>query len=276
MTHPQKPDSMPSRLVGFIDILGFAGLVRQIERRPKLFRIIRDTLDIVMEQERRTRARSRVAKVRVTAFSDCYVISAEPAHEVDLFSTVHWLAAHLLTTGILTRGAIVFGPIYHRGRTLFGPAVVEAHDLERQVAYYPRVVVSEEAMTRVAKETRDDRPLRRDRDGCWYIDVFDLFPSPADLGKPKGSKDRRVAEDLLPVESEFARDWRASIAEGLREQLRRRPIDLRRLVKWEWLAAEFNRYHDNRSASGVRRINIEALRSKAPRMARGRQTKGRG
>jgi hypothetical protein len=84
----------------------------------------------------------------MTAFSDCYVLSEVfPAWHV--VAAVQALGSRLLAEGILTRGGVVQGGAYHNGRVLFGPGIVEAYNLEREVAKYPRIVVSEEVRGQV-------------------------------------------------------------------------------------------------------------------------------
>jgi hypothetical protein len=54
--------------------------------------------------------------------------------------------AWLLQSGenVAVRGGVVTGKVYHRGRVVFGPAVVDAHDLESHSAVWPRIVVHRE------------------------------------------------------------------------------------------------------------------------------------
>ena len=114
----------------------------------------------------------------MTAFSDSYVLS-EREHGWQVLAAVQLLGSHFLTKGILTRGSVLYGRAYHRNGVLFGPGIVEAYNCERKVAWYPRVLVSDE----VAEGEWDyhtgprwkERLLQRDSDGSWYINL--LVPS---------------------------------------------------------------------------------------------------
>src|SRR5262249_8589289 len=51
-------------------------------------------------------------------------------------------AVTLLAKGLLIRGGIAKGPLYHDDSIVFGPALIEAYQLETGVAKFPRVILS--------------------------------------------------------------------------------------------------------------------------------------
>jgi hypothetical protein len=63
-----------------------------------------------------------------------------------------------LGVGLLVRGGLSRGRLYHRGGVVLGEAMVDAYRLESQVAQYPRVVVS-------PRVTDGDRLFTDDVDG---------------------------------------------------------------------------------------------------------------
>ena len=80
---------------------------------------------------------------RSTAFSHCIALSeaVDPKALQYLLFRVSQLALDLLASGFLLRGAIAKGLLHHSERVIFGPALLYAHDSERNVAKYPRIVV---------------------------------------------------------------------------------------------------------------------------------------
>jgi hypothetical protein len=82
---------------------------------------------------------------------------------------------------------------------IHGPALIEAHKIERDVAKYPRVVVTTdvrrlfETFIRRRKMTRTTAPrLRVDHDGLHFVDLFAPMPPPAEALKWLGRMKRTV------------------------------------------------------------------------------------
>jgi hypothetical protein len=237
------------RFVAFVDILGFRDIVARMETEPGLFSTVRDALKTIDKQAREFRDYRAARKqsheallasgkvpltspphLHMTAFSDCYVISETfPAWHV--LAGVQALGATLLTHGILCRGAVVRGPAYHRDRVLFGPAVIEAYELESQVAKYPRILVTEEVRNAAwgYHEGRwKGRLFVQDTDGCWFINV--LTPSMSDwIALSTANADLTSREFLQTV-----RKW-------LNRRLQEPQSDLGKMSKLHWLVNHFNK-----------------------------------
>jgi hypothetical protein len=248
MTAQRYYRSFEERFLAFVDILGFRSIVSRMQEDAGLFSTVRDSLKTIDKQARDFRDyrvarkqshQSLLAKGKVpltspphlqmTAFSDCYVISeTSPAWHV--LAGVQALGANLITQGILCRGAVVKGPAYHRDRVLFGPAVIEAYELESQVAKYPRILVTEE----VRKEAWgyhtgrwEGRLFVQDSDGCWFINV--LTPSMSNwTALSAANQDVSYREHLQAV-----RKW-------LSRELPRAQNNLGHLSKLRWLASHLN------------------------------------
>jgi hypothetical protein len=184
------------RVIAFVDILGFSNIVERMSSEDRLFKVVRDALKGLDRQSRDFQRYRRElndkreatlkkgvapltgdSNLQMTAFSDCYVLSeVSPAWHV--LAAVQALGSRFLAEGILTRGAVVQGKAYHSGRVLFGPGIVEAYRLESEVAKYPRILVTESvrrAVRRYHEGLWKGHLLKRDVDGCWYVNL--LVPS---------------------------------------------------------------------------------------------------
>jgi hypothetical protein len=147
-------------------------------------------------------------RLQMTAFSDSFVVSdTRPAWHV--LAAVQALGSHFLRKGILTRGGVVHGPAYHRGQVLFGPAINDAYHLETEVARYPRILVAPSVVADVwgyHKGLCNEKLLRRDADGCWFVNVLTpalsdwdalLVAEPDRDDRPFRRRIRKVLVDLL-------------------------------------------------------------------------------
>jgi hypothetical protein len=236
------------RVVAFVDILGFRNIVARMNKEPHLFATVRDALKTINSQAQQFRqyqtatglARKVVLRggaaplvqpthFEMTAFSDCYVLSEKTA-TWRVLAAVQALGSNLLGQGILSRGGVVRGSAYHRGPVVFGQAVIDAYELESNVAKYPRILVSET----VRKATWgyhlgvcQGRLYLRDIDGCWFVNV--LAPP---LSRWKALSDVRVTMDSAT--------FLTSVGAWLRKELQLSQGDLRRSSKLLWLAHHFN------------------------------------
>jgi hypothetical protein len=231
----------PQRFVAFVDILGFRDLVARMSRDEHLFKSVRDALKDLDAQTRNFRAYRRRKRTKgvanlvpktnlqMTAFSDCYVLSETfPAWHV--VAAVQALGSRFLRDGILTRGAVVKGPTYHNGRVLFGPGIIDAYGLESSLAFYPRIIVSEEVVNDVwgyHEGVWGGRLLQRDHDGWWFVNL--LVPSRSSwhlLSDPNGPQD--------------VRSHLEQVRHALLSAQKRARGDAAHLAKVTWLVDQYN------------------------------------
>ncbi|OPY77995.1 MAG: hypothetical protein A4E64_00936 [Syntrophorhabdus sp. PtaU1.Bin058] len=248
------------RFIAFVDILGFTNIVRRMSEESRLFVTIRDSLKSLDLQSRRFQEYRRrlqdkrkqiiqkglvpllpnITDLQMTAFSDCYVISEiTPAWHV--LAAIQTLGANLLKEGILTRGAVVYGDAYHKGRVLFGPGIVEAYKLESEVAKYPRILVTDSVRQTVwgyHNGLCKGRLLKQDIDGCWFVNV--LTPPLSSWAAVSDKTNDRNARLFLQ-----------KIRQSLTTELRRERENLSHLSKVRWLVHRFN---EEATAEGVRTI----------------------
>lgn len=198
----EKPDEVAYRdcVVTFIDILGFKNIVGK--RSPKDIQQIIDLVqrhagsnDKVFAQEYDFDISEGIPWTRTVLFSDS-VVRVRPYDEMisdgslfhEILDLVH-AQAELAYQGIFIRGGLTVGKLYHRDNVLFGPAMIQAYDLESKFANYPRIVIDPLAVAalktdeRLRKEghTLDDEQnyvsklLQLGEDGLYYIDYLGAF-----------------------------------------------------------------------------------------------------
>ena len=177
-----------TRVVVYIDILGFKNLIGETintngaDNQQKIC-LVEAALSIAYTT---MDMNSEGSSAQVTQFSDLIVISfltSETSGVYYAISNIQFLLVELALLGIFCRGGIALGKLMHTDRILFGPALVDAHILESNVAHYPRIVL-DESIIKIAglhsapANTYEDeieyvkRHLGRDSDGLYYVDYF--------------------------------------------------------------------------------------------------------
>lgn len=186
--------SYEDRFCLFLDILGFRDLVndsvkvntteRNVQASEIFFSLneIADTLNYgnVMFMSKGKLVESTR---KVSQFSDSIVVSystQEVSGLVDILYDVLLLQLVLVRRGLLVRGSVTRGQLYHESDFVFGPALNEAVELEK-LAMYPRVVIDQDLL--VGADLIGPRVKRapsglfaRDLDGLFYVDYFNVLP----------------------------------------------------------------------------------------------------
>ncbi len=193
----QMPTAYEPRAVGFLDILGWREMIEHSQEKIDLIPKMGSALTLLqltgqlprsVEDWLRSRAEAEgktfdphEGRIQFAQFSDSLLISGEK----DLFYSVLFQISSLIKSlfynlGFLVRGAVTFGPMYHKGSIAFGPALTHAYDLERKSAVFPRVILDPVLTAglpiesdRVAPETPPILSMvRRDEDGFWFFDYL--------------------------------------------------------------------------------------------------------
>ncbi len=165
----------------------------------------------------------------MTAFSDGYVLS-DRYKAWRVVAAAQALASRFLAKGILTRGAIVHREAYHRGRILFGPAIIEAYQLERKAANYPRILVTESVRSAIwsyhAGSHWQKNLLKSDSDGRWFVNL--LVPSRSSWKPLSNAPEPQIRAHLRRVRDGLI--LAIELAKGQSEHL----------LKVKWLVKQFN------------------------------------
>jgi len=189
----KAPIAYEERLCLFLDILGFKtkidDSVRDPEKSPK-------SIERPMTASRIHSALSAISRAmkpsisglhydlksskQVSQFSDSIVVSYSLAERGAVFSMlydIYLLQINLVQHGFLVRGAISVGKLFHDEHIVFGPALVEAAELEK-LAMYPRVILGQEIFQLGSVDMNGDSDdivasfVKLDLDGMYYIDYF--------------------------------------------------------------------------------------------------------
>lgn len=228
------------RIIVYLDILGFKSLVARSETDGFAFAsIVNITENLGMWiKDKRVIEDRRDSTFRIQSFSDCTVLSLVVDNErfwkaVRISNSIIMM---LWKQGAFCRGALTIGALEHDIQRVYGPALIQAYDLERNIAKFPRLMLSKQARSFIQKMKESDssyeedisRFLKRDDDGVIYINNFAKIRETL-IG---GDDD---AKNLASAEANVLREY---IVDHLENDV----DDPRTFQKFEWMAQQFNQF----------------------------------
>ncbi len=212
------------RCVAFIDILGFKNLIAKSQSNFDQMAPVYDALAILREHTTKPGEQNGSSFI-ATTFSDNVVISVDANSKdiSELFECITTISEKLMEVGILLRGAIVIGKIIHDDKAVFGPALVEAYNLEATKAVQPRVILSPKVIDTLADQSIITEWIVRDlNDGLCFLHTLKTFAREARLP---------VTEKLEKIKK-----TKAAISKNLQNIL----LDAAAYKKFKWLAGYWN------------------------------------
>jgi hypothetical protein len=189
------------RYVAFVDILGFSEIVRKTEHDQIAGRVdaLAEALTAIGSHHPTL---NESDDFQFQTFADSIVMSSAATLTglLHIFHSITELNISLLKPGLLTRGAVARGKLYHDRSVMFGPALLSAYAIETTVAKYPRVVLSREVyqdFQRVKSAFKIPR-VRLADDGPPFLDVFAQF---AMLNETEPTIDFLNSEEVLEAQA---------------------------------------------------------------------------
>lgn len=246
-------------IIAFVDLLGFRERISQkgekADEEPKqILSLLTDFMALRGEAELNTKENSLSFRPAISAFSDHIVISY-PAEQIEdikengsiallinLQKVVGLLASLALEKGFLIRGAVTSGKLYHGNSIVFGAALIEAYDLERKVAIYPRVIFSNKAMALFpGLKSNSNQFLWQDFDGVYHLNYlttgimqFTMIRQYQTNGKLNIEKQETAQEISHNLIEHIKKITKENIT------LYNTRDDLNKLAKWNWFLNYLN------------------------------------
>lgn len=175
------------RIVAFIDILGFANIIKNSVKSQESLEKLVKALSYIHDYFNNIRAEYENPSIlQLSQFSDSIVISVsmENSREMlSIFKHLKTIQIKLLYDDILLRGGIVKGELIHNDDLLLGPGMINAYNLESKCALHPRIVIDPKVLWQFSRVNGIKQPERlkdydfqkyfvRETDGTAYIDYF--------------------------------------------------------------------------------------------------------
>jgi hypothetical protein len=206
-------------LVAFIDILGFKSIVEQSEEDQEYFNRILSALKhiehFVIHNE--GKAKNEGNSVNMTQFSDSLVIS-RPYTTLSLLLMImnlDLIMKVLAREGIMIRGGLTSGYLYHEGNIAFGPAFIKAYELASKKAVFPRIIIDPDLLDGSSTPPPYGEPvnkdylhvstkgiIKQDKDGFHFIDFLGgYFSNPEFIGE---ELEKTILGQLLRLNGDYS------------------------------------------------------------------------
>jgi len=213
-------------VVAFCDILGYQELIKKIEKNKeqeellKLWKSLNENFVHLQDDDSPSES-SWVVKAFTDNFVIGYPLTIRQDAEAELIEIMSRLAQFqfgMLCSGYVLRGAISVGTAYVDSEIFFGSALIEATDAEKNLALFPRMILSQSATEHLSNAARhygkfDQTPqsniLLQDSDGQMFLDYLEqtILIAEEDTGPfyEELKLHKRIVENNLREKSESAR-----------------------------------------------------------------------
>jgi hypothetical protein len=244
------------KVLAFLDILGFERIVNESRNNPELIgriaRILTRSRDVALSSSKISPKVLRVdpSQYMHRAFSDTSVISGPYTSHDDMNFLSWWVMSYQYLMWkeerTFLRGAIVYGGIYEDADIIFGPALIDAYNLERdkKKADWPRVLIDKSLLDKASETERTSdflEFLRQDEDNLAYLDylreLFHLFV----LAENKRIIGERGKDFGLPVS--LFKDHREAILVQRKNVLKEKHRDEGKEILRKYV--ELSKYHNS-------------------------------
>jgi len=174
------------RIVAYIDILGFRTQIQLLNKKStfskKLFQALCTLENFRLTHDGQLKPDDNFDSLqRVSTFSDNIVLSRPVDSHAPIWNILFWLiylVNEMLSIGVVLRGGISVGQLYHETNIILGEGLVNAYELESQVAIYPRIVIDDKVIKLIKKDLKNQKDLlkhyqmyiKRDFDGVYFLD----------------------------------------------------------------------------------------------------------
>jgi hypothetical protein len=203
MNSERAPLSFDPALVAYLDVLGMKSYV---QRQPPIDALnaiaalrFHATKVVERNEDRIAHGIPFGSSIQAAFFSDSLAVSCrpDPDEAAWMLFDLQLLCGFLLQQGLYVRGAITVGGLFHEGSTILGPALVEAYQLEQQIARYPRIIVAPAAEALCLGPRKQGAPPGTpqtlvDADGVLYLSMYPRGGPGAELVLERAAEAKRV------------------------------------------------------------------------------------
>lgn len=133
-------------IIGYFDVLGYKNLIKgEIYTEEALIEIF----NLICKRIKNVEKHHCKNKMKVYCFSDNFLVCMEYKSEIDYYMNIKTMifflaliqTQFLCLFGIQIRGCILEGNLYLGNNFVYGKGMVDAYNLENNIAKYPRIIL---------------------------------------------------------------------------------------------------------------------------------------
>ena len=175
--------SFDKHIITYIDFLGMKEKMRDQNMCYDILHIIQFLLANTKNVAKAIHYTNKIEEFNLKVFSDNIVIAQKINEESVgdqiigmlnlVWSLQFWALAQF---GLFLRGGITIGELYIDKDIVWGKGLIDAYNLENNVAYYPRVLVSKSIIDKYSENKHKTLEIKAfidtDSDGMWFVDYM--------------------------------------------------------------------------------------------------------
>ena len=230
-------------IISFFDILGFGDIVDRLHC-DEIYKLLGTFRHFTLPKDSLSKEVIKLKEIGIINFSDTVIRTVPIDNESnlkypdglvfhELIDLIH-IQGELIAKGILIRGAVTLGNVFHSEELIYGPGIIDTYLLEKEKAKNPRIIVHKMLIEAIKKmpllkalhhdaayeEESVRKLLKADGDGHLFIDYLKIMEN--------------EVEDLYDYRL-FLQRHKQIIDNGLLSK------DNKILKKYRWL----KKYHNN-------------------------------
>lgn len=168
-----------------VDILGFSQMIVDSCKNKYGDDLLKD-INFLINKNKQCIIKNKYSQGKIKIYTDNmivgYPIKDDGEEELnEILDNVSEYQFNLALEGLFVRGGISVGEFYINEDIVFGPALLDAHYVESNLACYPRIVLDDKTVNRLQRyiNNYDIAPQRNkiliDNDGQWFLNYLNVI-----------------------------------------------------------------------------------------------------
>lgn len=183
--YDQDNPTLVNSVVCAIDILGFSQMIVDSCKNGSGDKLLRE-MNYLINKNKQCIIPNKYSQGKIKIFTDnmvvAYPIKDDGEVEIDeILDNVSEYQFNLALEGLFVRGGISVGDFYINEDIVFGPALLDAHHTESELACYPRIILDDRTVERLQSYINyyDTMPQQNkiliDTDGRWFLNYLNTI-----------------------------------------------------------------------------------------------------